>query len=345
MSSRAAIDSRAERECALEPFVRNSISGTRRTTLRAHQRCASRDRPTRTVRSTPTPELRARRLPTHGEAALVRPSRLDAQRSKGLRKGGKSARNRVVASRTAALVADAPRTPEQLDRLWRRLRSRGGAAARNALVVAYQPLAQMAVRRLLGRLPRSVDPGDLLSAANVGLIDAIEGFDPARNVAFETYCEWRLRGALLDELRRQDWLPRPWRARLARWRRANDELRSRLGREPSDEEVAELLGWSLEQLPTAPYSPGGAAGRPDETLEELVEDVRAEHLSERLTREELLRLVSQNLTPQECRVVYLKYWEELPLREIGELEGLSESRVCKIHLRLIERLRDCLAHA
>lgn len=220
---------------------------------------------------------------------------------------------------------------------------RGGAVARNALVEAYQPLALAAVRRLLARLPRSVDPGDLIAAANVGLIDAVEGFDPARGVAFETYCEWRLRGALLDELRRQDWLPRPWRARLARWRRAADELRARLDREPNDDEIAERLGWSIDQLAALPYSPRLGRGHGDELLEDVVEDLRSEQLGERLTREELLRLISQRLSPQECRVVYLKYWEELPLREIGELEGLSESRVCKIHLRLIERLRSTLA--
>ncbi len=312
-------------------------------------------------------------MPATGEAALVRAARADAQRSKGLRndknsalkrvlesarnraapsalkRAGEPARKRVGADRASApaelAAATPPRSAQQLERLWRRLRSRGGAAARNALVVAYQPLAESAARRLLARLPRSVDPGDLLSAANVGLIDAIEGFDPSRNVAFEAFCEWRLRGAMLDELRRQDWLPRPWRARLARWRRANDELRVRLNREPNDDEVAEMLGWTLEPLPTTPYSTARSSSRPDETIEEQIEDARAEHLSERLTREELLRLVSQNLTPQECRVVYLKYWEELPLREIGELEGLSESRVCKIHLRLLARLRDCFEHA
>jgi RNA polymerase sigma factor for flagellar operon FliA len=263
------------------------------------------------------------------------------------------------------------REATHLERLWKRLQARGGSAARNALVEAYQHLAESAVRRLLVRLPRSVDPGDLLAAANVGLIAAIEGFDPTRGVNFETYCEWRLRGALMDELRLQDWLPRAFRARLAQLRRASDTLRAELGREPTDDELGEHLGWSVDELANLPQAPrsvhlpgafpsrsserhgashsgrvggsnfGNGSGRDDApSLEEVVADGQSEQLGERLTREELLRLMSQHMTAQECRVVYLKYWEELPLREIGELEGLSESRVCKIHLRLIERLRQ-----
>lgn len=254
-----------------------------------------------------------------------------------------------------ALARGREREQRQLERLWQRMHKRGGAVARNALVDAYQYLVQSAVRRLLARLPRSVEAGDLLAAANVGLIAAIEAYEPARGVPFETYCEWRLRGALLDELRLQDWLPRPWRTRLARLRRATEELRSQLGREPTDDEVGERLGWSsqdLAQVFEAPLGPqghgaergshsrGGARGGEDSpALEDLLADRDAEPLGEKLTRDELLRVVTQHMTPQECRVVYLKYWEELPLREIGELEGLSESRVCKIHLRLLERLR------
>lgn len=232
----------------------------------------------------------------------------------------------------------------RVDRLWRRMLSLRGSTERNALVELYQPLAANAARRLLARLPRIVDPGDMLAAANVGLIAAIESFDPARGVPFESYCEWRLRGALMDELRAQDWLPRPWRARLARLRRAVDTLRAQLGREPFESEVREHLGWSFDELSSLPVAPPArsVASEEDSTsLEDVLVDGQSEGPGERMTREDLLQLVSQRLTAQECRVVYLKYWEDLPLREIGELEGLSESRVCKIHLRLLERLRQC----
>lgn len=215
---------------------------------------------------------------------------------------------------------------------------------------AYQPLVREVVRRFAGRLPRMVDRGDLETAANVGLIAAIEGFDPERGVRFESYGELRVKGALLDELRNQDWMPRPWRQRVEHQKRATEQLRSELGRQPSDEEVARLMELSLEEyqqffgmgLPSAPTGSMPMDEGDDEVVPmlEVVPDVHVESPGDRFTREEILRLVAQRLTEQEYRIVYLKYWEELPMREIGELTGLSESRVCKIHARLLERLRD-----
>jgi RNA polymerase sigma factor for flagellar operon FliA len=169
-------------------------------------------------------------------------------------------------------------------------------------------------------------------------------------VRFESYCELRVRGALLDELRSQDWLPRPWRQRMEQQKRTLERLRAELNREPRDDEVAGVM-----QIPFASYEllfgtgmPGGpGATRPtaDGDAEaaqglDVVPDARSHDPGERLTREELLGLVAQRLSEQEYRIVYLKYWEELPMREIGEVMGLSESRVCKIHARLIERLQD-----
>jgi RNA polymerase sigma factor for flagellar operon FliA len=234
--------------------------------------------------------------------------------------------------------------------LWEVYRQQPGDDARNDLVEAYQPLVKDIVRRFGGRLPRSVDRGDLLTAGNVGLIGAIQGFDPTRGVRFESYCELRVKGALLDELRAQDWLPRPWRQRVERHKRALEHLRSEFGRKPGDQEVAQELGLSLDVyqktfgmgLPSAPTGSMPVDDGDDETNGSLdvVPDRNSEAPGERFNREELLQLVAQKLTEQEYRIVYLKYWEELAMREIGELTGLSESRVCKIHARLIDRLRD-----
>ena len=223
-----------------------------------------------------------------------------------------------------------------------------GNAARNALVEHYQPLVREMVRRLERRLPRKVDRGDLDTAANVGLMTAIEAFDPARGIPFELYGEHRVRGALLDELRNQDWLPRPWRARLEARRSCIERLRAELRREPDDEEVAIALGIPVEtyrqdygpMLVDGPQSQSW--GEEDTTALEGVADLEREAPHERLTREELLRLVAEKLTVQEYRLVYLKYWEELSMREIGVLLELSESRVCKIHAALLDRLRDKL---
>lgn len=236
--------------------------------------------------------------------------------------------------------------------LWRAYRRARGDETRNRLVEHYQGFVRELARRFGSRLPRSVDRGDLETAANVGLIGAIESFDPTRGVRFESYCELRVRGALLDELRTQDWLPRPWRTRIERHKRVSEELRATLGREPTEEELARTLDLDLSEyrqlfstgVPVPPTGSGGDgdAGESEGHGLDIVADPSSDAPGEKLSREELLRLVAQRLSDQEYRIVYLRYWEELPMREIGQLEGLSESRVCKIHQRLIERLKDRL---
>ena len=239
-----------------------------------------------------------------------------------------------------------------LEDLWRRYAWRPGDQIRNQLVERYQGLLENIVRRFSQRLPRNVDRGDLATAANFGLISAIEGFDPSRGVRFEVYCELRVRGALLDELRSQDWLPRPWRARIEAHKRAVESLRGVLAREPDDEEVARALELSLSEYRQLfsfglPSAPAGTMPGADEDADgipglEIVPDPASNDSEDKPTRDEILRLVAQKLSVQEYRLVYLKYWEELPMREIGALMSLSESRVCKMHQRLIERLQDSL---
>ena len=235
-------------------------------------------------------------------------------------------------------------------KLWRAYRKRPGPLLRNSLVETYQPLVRDVVRRFALRLPRSVDHGDLETAGNFGLIAAIESFDPERGVRFESYGELRIKGALLDELRSQDWLPRPMRSRVEHHKRTLERLRGEQSREPLEEEVAREMGmdlWRYRQtfgaLPSGPAegSPRGEDGDGPSNLD-VVPDTHSDAPGEKLSRDELLRLVTQKLTEQEYRIVYLRYWEELSMREIGELEGISESRVCKIHGRLLERLADRL---
>jgi RNA polymerase sigma factor for flagellar operon FliA len=243
-----------------------------------------------------------------------------------------------------------PKRERELEKLWARYRRRPTDASRNTLVESYQRLVGGIVRRFASRLPKSVDKGDLETAANVGLMSAIESFDPERGVRFESYCELRIKGALLDELRSQDWLPRPWRTRIERHKRTLERLRSAAGREPTDQEVAEAMEMPVEEyqqifgqgIPGAPAGsmPSGEDDGDEAHSLDVVADRHGDAPGDKLTRDELLHLVAQKLTPQEYRIVYLKYWEELPMREIGQLEGLSESRVCKIHARLLERLKD-----
>jgi RNA polymerase sigma factor for flagellar operon FliA len=194
------------------------------------------------------------------------------------------------------------------------------------------------VSRFGARLPRSVDRGDLATAGNMGLIAAIQSFDGRRGVRFEAYGDRRIRGALLVERHKQ----------------VTERLCAELGREPHDEELAAALGLSVADYQSLfglawPLAPGGAGraaeGDDDAWLGELevVPDPRARAADEELTREELLALCAQRMSPQEHRIVYLKYWQELSLREIGALTGLSESRICKIHAQLLERLAERLA--
>jgi RNA polymerase sigma factor FliA len=246
------------------------------------------------------------------------------------------------------------RTQVQIDRdlvqkrLWAAYRRRPNAAKRNSLVESYRPFALEIVRRFAVRLPRTVELSDLETAGSVGLMNAVESFDPERGVRFEAYCELRVKGALLDELRQQDWLPRPWRSRLERHKRAVERLRAEKNGEPNEDELARELDMTLlayrrffgYALPGAPTGAHASGEDEDAFSLDVVPDTQSEAPGEKLTREDLLRLVAQRLSEQEYRIVYLRYWEELSMREIGQLESLSESRVCKIHSRLIERLKD-----
>jgi RNA polymerase sigma factor for flagellar operon FliA len=253
----------------------------------------------------------------------------------------------VVRARAKRAGASSARS---FERWWSAYRRRATDAARNRLVEAYQPLLCEIVRRFAARLPRSVDRGDLDTAASFGLMSAIEAFDPERGVRFESYAELRVKGALLDELRNQDWLSRPWRARFEQHKRVCERLRTEHNRDPNDEEVARGMEMPLGLyrrvfgvgMPGAPVGAMPIHERGDDQLPglDIVPDTHSDAPGEKLSRDEILSLVAQKLTVQEYRIVYLKYWEELSMREIGELMRLSESRVCKIHMRLLERLKD-----
>ena len=241
-----------------------------------------------------------------------------------------------------------------VDALWAAFRSEPGDHTRNALVEHYQPLIKQIVRRFGARLPpdrRSRRPAS--PPATWASSARCSGFDPERGVRFESYCELRVKGALLDELRSQDWLPRPWRQKIEQQKRTVEQLRREWGRNPNDNEVASAMGFDLDVyqqtfgvgLPgtpsgSMPADDGGEDGEREPAPSTSSRIRPSTPRASALSRDELMKLVSQRMSDQERRIVYLKYWEELPMREIGDLTGLSESRVCKIHTRLIERLQD-----
>lgn len=308
-----------------------------------------------TQRSVPTP-LSLRPLALSSKPQKAKPKGAATKAAVKEAKLGVKAAD-VVGGESAA-EPEKPLSPEAAkakrqeiaEKLWAVYREDKCDEHRNALVEHYQPLIREIARRFAARLPRSVDRGDLATASSFGLMSAIAGFDPERGVRFESYCELRVKGALLDELRTQDWLPRPWRHRLELQKRTLERLRRELNREPNDEEVAEAMGMALDYylqvfgvgLPGAPTGsmPSGEGADDGIPTLEVVADAEADAPGEQLSRTEILRLVASKLSDQEYRIIYLKYWEGLPMREIGQLTDLSESRVCKIHARLIDRLKD-----
>lgn len=256
------------------------------------------------------------------------------------------------------MEAATPKTVE-LRELWRRYKNGGDERARERLVVAYSPVVKYVAGRLGSGLPAHVDEADLISYGLFGLISAIERFEPDREIKFETYAIPRIRGAIIDELRTQDWVPRSVRARARDIERASAKLEHRLQRTPTDAEMAaelsiseEDLQASLVQISTSTvaaleemWTVSDASGDTVSLLQTLQdpdapdpeEATQAAALKERMAD----RIAA--LPEREKLVVALYYYESLTLREIGEVLGVTESRVSQLHTKAILRLRGALA--
>jgi len=213
--------------------------------------------------------------------------------------------------------------------LWLEYRRNGDKGVRDRLILTYAPLVKYVAGRLGSGLPAHVDEGDLVSYGLLGLIGAIERYDPGRDIKFETYAMSRIKGAIIDELRALDWVPRSVRARAREIERAIADLESKLGRAPTDEEISAKIGISEEEL--------------EDSLTDISRSSIAA-LDETETREALADAISR-LPEREKLVVTLYYYEELTLREIGEVLGVTESRVSQLHTKAILRLKARLAGA
>ena len=224
---------------------------------------------------------------------------------------------------------------------------------KDRLVEMYMPLVRQVAEQLGSRLPRTVDEEDLMGAGVFGLFKAIDNFDPSRNVKFETYCRLRSRGAMIDFLRQQDWIPREARNRGSRLQEVINDMREKLGRDPTDLELARRLRLSLQALRealgelrfgsmvslTPPEDDGGHSSIEDQHEQLLVADAEP---AEILHRREIFEVVTRELTDVERRLVRAYYFEGLTLKAIGQREGISESRVCQIHGRMLDRLAERL---
>ena len=243
--------------------------------------------------------------------------------------------------------------------LWREFRSTRDQAVRDRLIVTYAPLVKYVAGRLGSGLPAHVDDEDLVSYGLLGLIGAIERYDPDRDVKFETYAIQRIRGAIIDELRALDWVPRSVRSRAREIERAIAELEARLARAPTDEEIAQKLGLSEEELNEilSEISRSSIAaldelwtisstGGDQVALIDTIEDTEAPDPQASLSQTELREAIADSiarLPEREKLVVTLYYYEELTLREIGEVLGVTESRVSQLHTKAVLRLKARLS--
>ena len=238
--------------------------------------------------------------------------------------------------------------------MWREYKRTQSLDLRNHLLEKYLPLVRYIAERLLAKLPKNINVEDLQSAGVLGLMDAVRGFDPERGVKFETYCTTRIRGAILDELRSLDWVPRIVRSKANKIERARKALETQLGREPSDIEMATHLELSLSEF-EAMAREASAVTMTSLTTEtkdadgskvmqkiDLLADKKGVDPEVELKKKEVAEFITRGLSRKERLIIILYYYEELTMREIGEALDLSESRVCHLHSRIIFRLNGQL---
>lgn len=258
-----------------------------------------------------------------------------------------------------ALMSEAIRGPERehpddLAALWERFKATKSSEVRDRLIINYAPLVKFVAGRVGVGLPRSVDHADLVSYGIFGLIDAIDKFEPERGFKFETYAINRIKGAILDELRALDWVPRSVRSRAREIERSMAELEHRLQRTPTDEELANHMTMPVEDLQDSlaeisllgvvaldeVLGPGSGT-----SLGDMVADSSGLSPEAAFQKEETRRTLTDalnRLPDRERLVLTLYYFEGLTLAEVGDVLGVTESRVCQIHAKSVMSLRNRL---
>ena len=239
-----------------------------------------------------------------------------------------------------------------LEDCWQRWFDRRDPIARDRIIVHYSPLVKFVAGRVGAGLPNSVDAGDLVSAGVFGLIDAVERFDPARGVKFETFAVPRIRGAVFDGLRQLDWVPRSVRSRAREVEGAFQELEGKMGRAPTDDELsthlkisaAEFQKWlaAIASTTVGPLDRALVAGAEPRALTGDVPDSPAMLVEEGEVKR-LVRVELRRLPEREKLVLSLYYDEGLTLAEIGSILGVTESRVSQIHTKAVLHLRARLS--
>ncbi len=226
----------------------------------------------------------------------------------------------------------------------------------DVLVREYAPMIRMIAQRLVFRLPSSLDIDDLIHSGVIGLMKALERYDPTINARFKTYAEFRIRGAMLDEIRTLDWVPRSVHDKTKRLKQACDELIKLKGRPPSEEELIEVLEMDQESFDEFLFKARGATllslddmgvkdGAEWRFIEAMADPDSEDPLLSLLSQDDRDRLIQaiEQLNKKEQMVISLYYDEELTMKEIGLVLKVSESRVCQLHSRAILKLKGLLS--
>ena len=246
-------------------------------------------------------------------------------------------------------------TEEEIAQVWLDFkRDQSNQKLRNALIERFLPLVRYNAERVWAKLPDGVDLNDLISAGVFGLMDAIEAFDLERGVKFETYCVPRIRGAMLDELRTMDWVPRLVRSKASKLEAARKEAEAELGRPPSDTEIARKMGLPMEEYDKHKSEASAVNlvslnkkwyetdSYKDVREIDIIEDTKGEDPTDGIQKRDVMKLVTKGLNRNERLIIILYYYEELTMKEIGTTLGLSESRVSQMHSSIVARLKDQL---
>ena len=240
--------------------------------------------------------------------------------------------------------------------LWEAFWDGRTAEARERLILQYVPLVKYVVGRLAISLPHFLTSEDMISYGVVGLIDAVERYESGRNVKFSTYAIARIRGAIIDELRSLDWMPRQVRRQAREIEQAMSRLDQELGRPATERELAGSMGLTVHKLQQALFDSSAStislnrmvdadgSDRTSQVMPEVADEKAIDPLgySEKMELSQQLAQAIGQLTPREQQVLSLYYVEELNLREIGQVLEVSESRVCQLHTKAILRLRGSL---
>ena len=262
-----------------------------------------------------------------------------------------STRTRTKRSKKNVPLVDMP-----IAEVWLMFRKEPTDEIRNFLIEKYLDIVRFTAERMAMRLPNEVDSEDLMSAGLFGLMDAIGAFDPDRGVKFETYCTQRIRGAIFDELRSMDWVPRLVRARTAKFENTRKQIEMETGDAATDDEISKRLQMDQEEYrklkrdsrPVSQISLNRKWFETDSSKDvreiDVIKDTRQENPLSAVQQQDLQTLLTKGLSRAERLIVILYYYEEMTMKEIGVTLDLSESRVSQMHSSILARLKAQMQH-